>query len=963
VIASVAWKEYREHRTVWFFMALVASVLVVLVTQVYPALNVGPRHEETALYLLVVTVGAVLTYGIVCGSMLLAGEREGSTLAFLDALLGQRLSLWFAKLLPGVFFCLLQGLVIGAVAYACYPTATGAMPGRESTLVPRWFFPLGMPVVALDAFAWGLLASALCQSVLTAAGLAALFWLLGLLLLVPCGFFDTPLLPVVGRLVTDFVMLALSATAFCQMETAERESAAPAVARRVRPPRPPSRWLVLAWLPLRQGLVLVLVLTAAALLLGLGLHVGGALYWSSFTMLVGVLCGASVFGSEQSEGSNQFLGNQRFPLGQVWAVKTGLWLVVAVGIVAAFVASGFVSAALFHELPKQTFAAVFGDGPLLTPENAPVFLPLALLYGFAIGQYYALLWRKTIVAVVLALLLAPGFVALWLPSLVFGGLHFWQVLVPFVFLLLGTRLVVWAWCSTGLAVRRAVFMLIACGAISVLWLAAATCYRFWEVPITGEPVDAKAVDDSMPKGETNEAGLRMRTAGQAFKEQLDSRHPPQRFKPRGGLPSQESTSPYAEQLAQVVREGWPLQDADLDRWLDAVFTRLPDKEKSWPQLYGEAAAMPLGVVDEPLTSSLSRELPSARRALDAGTFLEARAVQLQAFERDAEALDQIVLILGMSRQLRNFALTRSYGYGRQLEAKAMDALDRWLAERRSPELLRRALAMLEEHEQQIPPVSLSVKAEHVRLHNVVERGELFQSASSGQPGVETEIAPILEYAPWERLRHLRVLNALTEAGLRVAELEPRAAAALLDTWDPVSQTVEEGAALDRGLTLLKSGDPGEEAAHWSRLLNGSKVASVYHVETLEQRVLEGLARCRRQAARLKIALLLYQLAHQGQSAPDLQTVVTQQILAAVPLDPFDGKPFRYRLSDGRDVSWTKTDDATPKPAASGVLWSVGPDGIDHGGRNAGQWRSKAVARRWQAQQLDAVFLVPSWAKP
>ncbi|HMF15402.1 MAG TPA: hypothetical protein VKE94_23970, partial [Gemmataceae bacterium] len=201
MIASMAWKEYREHRTVWFFMALVASVLVVLVTQVYPALHWGPQQGETITYLLVVTVGAVLTYGVVCGAMLLAGEREGSTLPFLDALLGRRLPLWFSKLLPGVFFCFLQGLFIGTVAYACFPENVPTV-GREAPVVPRWFFPIGLPAIALDAFAWGLLASALCQSVLTAAGLAALFWLLGLLLLVPCGFLgggENTLVLAVGR--------------------------------------------------------------------------------------------------------------------------------------------------------------------------------------------------------------------------------------------------------------------------------------------------------------------------------------------------------------------------------------------------------------------------------------------------------------------------------------------------------------------------------------------------------------------------------------------------------------------------------------------------------------------------------------------------------------------------------------------------------------------------------------------
>ena len=224
--------------------------------------------------------------------------------------------------------------------------------------------------------------------------------------------------------------------------------------------------------------------------------------------------------------------------------------------------------------------------------------------------------------------------------------------------------------------------------------------------------------------------------------------------------------------------------------------------------------------------------------------------------------------------------------------------------------------------------------------------------------------PVLEFAPWERSRHLRILNALTEAGLRVADVEPQRAAALLDSWEPTDDDTGAGRmALNRGLTLLADGDVGSAAEQWGRLLSRNRVASLYRVETLDQRVQEGLAQARHRAAKLKIALLLYRQEHQGQAAPDLQTLVVQKILATVPLDPFDGRPFRYRLSDGRDVNWGMTDDPGPKPLAGGVLWSVGPDGIDHGGRNAGHWQGWSGTRRWEAQQLDAVFLVPSCGKP
>ncbi|HMF13623.1 MAG TPA: hypothetical protein VKE94_14995, partial [Gemmataceae bacterium] len=730
--------------------------------------------------------------------------------------------------------------------------------------------------------------------------------------------------------------------AFCQVDTLERETSTLVAPRRVRVAHSPGTWRVLLWLPLRQGWVLLLVLLGIALLAGLALPLAGVLYWSSFTLVVGVMCGVSVFGSEQSEGSNHFLGNQRFPMGKVWAIKTGFWFVAALVILGAFVGSGLLSAVLFQEPGKKGFAATFAGSSFLTTENAHVFLPLGLLLGFSIGQYYGLLWRKTVVAVVMALVIAPGLAAIWLPSLVFGGVHFGQVFVPVVALLLGTRLVAWAWCSTGLGIRQSVLTLVACGTFAGLWMAGALCYRFWEVPRPGEPLDAEAFVKSMPTIDTSEAGTRMRTAGQEFKERFGyTSQLPRQILVQGPV-SQESTTPYVDTLARAFKNGWPREDQELDNWLDEVFTRIQGKEKSWAELYAEAAAMPLGVVDEPLTSP--REAPMARRALDAGTFLEARAMQLQARHMDEAALDQIGLILALSRQLRNYAMTRSYSYGRQLEAKGMDALDRWLAERRSPELLRRALATLEEHEGQIPPVALSVKSEHARMNYLLERGELFQNAS-GQVSAEAELVAVLEFAPWEKLRHLRILDALTEAGLRVSELEPRAAAALLDSVESPPDDPQELAAIRRGLTLLDEGDTRSAAKRWAQLLSRNRVASLYRIESLEQRVTEGLAQSRRRAARLKIALLLYREQHRGQLPPDLHALVTEKILASAPLDPFDGKPIRYRVSDGQDVNWSAVDGARKAPACA-VLWSVGPDGGDNGGRNAGEWDSKSSARRW-----------------
>jgi hypothetical protein len=974
----MAWKEYREHRIVWVFMALVAVILIILVTQVYPVLSIGSRPGDTGMYLLVVAVGSVLTYGVVCGAMLLAGEREGSTLAFLDALTGRRFPIWCAKLIPGVCLCLLMGLFVGAVAAAA-SSDRATLSGFDGPPVLGGILLLLLPLVTLDAFVWGLLASALCSSVLTAAGVAALFWLLGWLLLLPCGAFEIPLLPAVGRVGLDILMLCLSALAYCQTETTERESTPFAPLRRVRVARSPSMWRVLVWLPLRQGWVMVLVVTILALVFGLFLPAAGALLWLSFTLVVGVLCGTSAFGGEQAEGSNRFLGNQRFPLGKVWAAKIGFWFIAGILIALVFLLAGVVAHFAFRSTREGTSA--FLSGSLLTPQNWPLFIPLGLLYGFAIGQFYSLLWRKSIVAVVMALIVSPGFALLWLPSLVFGGLHVWQVFVPPLLLLAATRFVVWAWCSTGVANWRPAVTLASCGVLSLVWIGTMLCYRYLEVPSVDLSFDQAAFEKSLlHKDDTGEdPGPRMRRAGEALKDRFRNleRRPPEVL----GISvfrGAEPCSLCAERVDKLLMDGWPEQEAALDRWLDDVFTKPPPDrqqrgERSWEQLYREAASMKLGVVEDPMTTPLRSPLVATQRALEAGTFLEARAYQLQLQNHDEQALDVLVLMLDVSRHMRSNALARAYRMGQVMEERALRGLDRWLPHCRAPALLRHALSKLLDHEKLVPSVKLSVQADHICMRAKLDAGDLYkapvQSDSLAGPGAESEVIPTLWFAPWERARHNRLLNALTEAGLCVADCDPREAAALLDRGDHPSEDLWEYDATVRGLTLLGSDSTTASAARWSRLLVGNKLADEFQTQALPHRVVDALEQCRLRAAQLKIALRLFEQEHNGQAAPDLDVLVKEGYFGAIPLDPFDGQPFRYRLTDGKDVDWGRApaqqqvDAAGRKPVVRGVLWSVGPDGIDHGGTKHGQWALTHQASRWKAQGLDFIFIVPGPGAP
>jgi hypothetical protein len=74
-------------------------------------------------------------------------------------------------------------------------------------------------------------------------------------------------------------------------------------------------------------------------------------------------------------------------------------------------------------------------------------------------------------------------------------------------------------------------------------------------------------------------------------------------------------------------------------------------------------------------------------------------------------------------------------------------------------------------------------------------------------------------------------------------------------------------------------------------------------------------------AQLQVALRLYQ-AKTGKPAEEL--ALLKDYLAEVPTDPFDGRPFRYRLSKGEKIVWPEDNPENVPPGAAGGGMGPGP---------------------------------------
>jgi hypothetical protein len=962
VIVTLAWKEWREQAAVWVALAALAVGVLASLKAFFALQGAAPWPDQAGL-LVVAAAGLALTCGLVCGAQMLAGEVEASTLPFLDTLPALRRQIWAAKLLAGLSLTLVQGLLLGGVA---------AGLGLEGGLNCLWI----LPVVALEACCWGLLGSALSRNVLVAVVLAAVLlivsWLATVLLTVswllpvPSSWQGEPLV-LLGHFGLALAALTVSALVFTRPDR-ERHSA-PVAGARSRPAAGPSAARVLLWLAARQGWGWLLALAAAAFVSALLMAGYGPVFWPVLTLVVGVVCGSTVFLAEQGEGTFRFLGDQRLPPGRVWLWKTAFWLAAAVAACGLVLIGGGVRVAIgaAHEPgPRDSSGDGFHWLILVSPLAA---VGLWLLYGFSIAQTCSLVWRRSVAALFMALVFSAAASSAWVPSLLGGGLPSWQVFVVPALLLAFNRLVMWSWVGDRFYTLRPLGGLAVCGTLAAAWTAACLGYRVLEVPDAGEPFDVRAFVASLPPPERNQAGSLIRRAVTRLKEQEERaawavappNSPPG---PGSAAAAGNALAAYRDQAGQVARRGWTERDQDLGRWLDAVF------QDGWADTLREGVAQPPGMVVDPRQTTRAANAELLQECHSAGTLFTARALQLQARGDDRAALDHLATALALSRQLRSRGLPSSWLTALDVEQKALEGLDRWLVRLGpEPDLLRRALDEVARHEEALPPATDAVKADYLALQATLDDpGELLRwfdgPARSGAQQVTHDLLQTAWGAPWEKARAARIVRATVAGRLRGVEAGYPAVELRLQAETQTRYFAPGERALLGWLPADTGADAGAARRRLARLIDRSWLGDVLMVSP-DMPLVQAAGLCRVRGTRLQLALALYQ-ARDGKPAAALDDLVPRY-LPALPSDPFSpaGQGFSYRISEGEDVEWGPQpgNDEPVRHVApgEGIVWSNGIDLTDHGGHRQG---ATVSLRAWPEGQkgADWIFVVPRGAK-
>jgi ABC-type transport system involved in multi-copper enzyme maturation permease subunit len=934
VTFAIVWKELREQATIVVALlvlgcGLMAGLSVVLDPQE------RSRGIDIAAFKSIAVVGVTLltlAAGAVIGATLFAGEREAGTFAFLGRLPATRWQIWWRKVVVGLVLA-----AVPAVGYCVTARLTGLIDGPDADGQAALLFS----VATFFAFAWGTVGSVFMRTSLGACaagllagvlGVGAINVVLALAVEVARALLGirlerevaAVLVPVTIAFTSLVLPLMLSAFLYT---IPDRERS---VGGFVSVPTPTGemktlrfvvprlnlssasllqRWKRLAWLLLRQHRATVVWLSLAAVASGCLLLIPDAVFitaWPPLGLFFGVIVGVALFADEQGTESARFWGERRLRVGGLWGAKLAfgfgllLWLIVLLQL-PSYLAPLADSNRSTMYLVQVYRSAIFSTGfPIL------LLILLGPVYGLVFGQLAALLFRKPVVAAAVGVMLGGMAVALWLPSLFSGGLHAWQLLTPPLIVLGVSRLSAWPWATNRLAARGPLLRL-ACGLVLVAGsLAGGIAWRVAEVPEIAEVEDDVAFAKSLPSFDEKQSGRDVRRAVSDFTSRMTD---------RGPLGSR-SGPPLNRIVLEISDIGYLANRRDVDDYLKQF------DGGEWEKSLLESSTKPTGVFIDPNEMNAFSTGPVVNTLAYFQQMFRVYALRGLKAQQDGDPADfvgRLEVLLSVIRTTRTSGPTMAVRGANAAEAYAMESTRQWLgALRGRPELLRRALTVLLDHERldtSTPRRTFLADQTIVRngvagpgqwLPQILDVGILGlpvlarSPAQNNHPQTEADVIAFMWSVPWERERLRRAVGFMNRPDYHPEY--PRAF---------------------RGPDYLE-GAPGLWLMQYLLHNRSQAVELGENGRLLLHRV-----------AVLQVALRLFE-AEAGRFPADL-TELVPKYLAALPIDPFAragaGVPLNYRVSAaGESIPFDPPQSvivlAPVDPLAKALTWDGTPLGPD-----------------------------------
>jgi ABC-2 family transporter protein len=787
---AMLWKELREQAAILIALLALGSGVIATAAALGSSAGLEAGLGDFRAYtnagrlaVLALTIAA----GVVIGGSLFAGEIENETMGCLEMLPARRWSIWWSKLAAGLALTAIAAAVLLGMG-----VSLGALGGQT-----RRVWIVAGSLLTFIAFAWGTFGSTVARSTLGACA-GGLFGsvafgvpifsvaLVALQSLVQVLFDEPPLLllqlePVVAAYAVVLAPIVLGGIVFTAPDRA-RYLFKPKDEKSIRvraASTAPGRLRVAFWLARRQWAIAFAVGSTLALGLGLAALIEEAhllVGWPLAACFAGVCGGVLAWTDEQSRETFKYWGERRLPPGWPWAIKIASSFAVAFAWVLLLFLPVFVRAVArerHDETPR--FIEAFGRGILGDRANdLAKFMLVWPLYGFAFGHLAGLLFRKTIVAIGVGLLVAAPLAAFWLPSLVIGGVHWWQLWPLPIVVLLATRWLVRPWAADRLATARPLGTLAGLAVACVAFLAFGLSWRVFEVPATAEIDDDIHFAETVPQLDSEDGGRLFRSAASSGLTRgfSDSVEPivngRVRFHPELGRPSRHL-------LSQLAMDHWPAGGLmELEPWLD----REPIVE-AIRQLKA-VAKLPPGPIENPRVLNATTILRESLEIAPAVHVLLARGLLSQRRDRPEEFLECLEAALAVTRNARTQQPAIIHRFGFAAERPIFDALDRWLHRlEHRPDLARRARDILLRHRRDCPrdpngativdrmidrntlntlPLWASKELERASTGSNRDNVGFIQSPQRVKAETETEVAGFAIVVPWERERLRRVLG-------------------------------------------------------------------------------------------------------------------------------------------------------------------------------------------------------------
>jgi hypothetical protein len=392
---------------------------------------------------------------------------------------------------------------------------------------------------------------------------------------------------------------------------------------------------------------------------------------------------------------------------------------------------------------------------------------------------------------------------------------------------------------------------------------------------------------------------------------------------------------YIQRLNVVQVRGWDPADKSLSHFLEQAL------QDGWYANLAGAVDLPTGVVEDPRNTNIFTLLPSGQAASIAVAILSGRGLEAQSDGDPATFVKNLEISLAVGRNLRNRTSQIPTSIGFSTAENAIRWVDRWLERLDGrPDLLRRALAALLRYESEPVPTFEDIRQAELLIvvNTFADPTTLPRSLRANEsillgPFDNVDLMRFSLEVPWEKVRFRRLLQAYHSLDETAGDFAVKMAPRLLR---------------DQGARPFSKWKLASDPTPWA----------------------SGQVQTR--GALLRVALRLYQ-AETGKPAEQLTDLVPKY-LPDVPHDPYDDKPFRYRLSRGETLRWPPdyylpgastpihSGDPVPSdakvvntrdvPAGQGILWSVGDDRADDGGQMQAGYAPGFV------RASDIIFLVP-----